>query len=428
MNRYFISKETILINDEANPAISGNHNCMQIVQRAFISLVVLNLNILLLSQPFGDASAGFRITKLEYYNSNGEKACTYFNYSKDNILNRAYWVLDDKSRSSINLYEYDSKGCLISSFREFSEGLTSYELFSYDSPGNKISERFYRSDSVSGFASYTYSDNRIIQADFKNHKGWLNGTVIYKYDGQKKKESAELMKDGNIICHISYEYDENNNLSKESWDFINKWNQTFIYHYEKMDNIINYYSSPFLKNTAGYRISKENYTFNNEIGGPSYYYYNEEGLMHKKVFVRSDSISTTTFYEYDKEGKLVTSMRNYSDGSVARFEYVYDENSNLVLRTYYKGDTFAGFESYLYNSDGELIKAYIKNLDNWLTGTVNYTASEYGMITGGEFKGENGFDAKISFNYNNEGLLSGIIWEFTFGKFQQYTFEYELIK
>jgi hypothetical protein len=289
-------------------------------------LVVLSLNIFLYSQPFGEATENFRITKLEYENSIGEKGCTYFKYDNNGILIKAFWVLDHKSRSSKNLYEYDDK----------------------------------------------------------------------------------------------------NNLTEESWDFQGKWKQIFKYYYEKKDINKNYYSNPLLANESKYRISKENYTFNNEIGGPSLYYYNEEGLLYKKVFIRSDSITTTTFYEYDPERKLITSKRNYSDGSVAVFNYVYDENSNLVFRSYNREDTLAGFESYFYNSEGDLIKAYIKNFDNWLTGITYYNLDETGRITGGEFKGENGFDAHISFNYNNEGLISEIIWEFTFGKFQKYTFEYEL--
>jgi hypothetical protein len=286
-------------------------------------LVVLSLNIFLYSQPFGEAAENFRITKLEYENSIGEKGCTYFKYDNNGILIKAFWVLDDKSRSSKNLYEYDSKG-------------------------------------------------------------WLSGTMKYQYNEQKKKKSAVLVKGGKTICQVSYEYDDNYNLTEESWDFQEQWNQAFNYYYEKKDINKNYYSNPLLANESKYRISKENYTFNNEIGGPSLYYYNEEGLLYKKVFIRSDSITTTTFYEYDPERKLITSKRNYSDGSVAVFNYVYDENSNLVFRSYNREDTLAGFESYFYNSEGDLIKAYIKNFDNWLTGITYYNLDETGRITGGE--------------------------------------------
>jgi hypothetical protein len=399
--------------------------CRMFKKSISILSVILSLYFYLCSQPFGDAASDFRITKLEYENSSGEKGCTYFKYNNDDILYKAFWNLDDKSRSSKNLYEYDSNGWLISAYREFSDGLTSFELFSYDSLGNKISEYFCRSDGVGGSASYQYKDGYLKQADFNNHKGWLRGTLIYQYNEQKKEKSAVLVKDGKTICQVSYEYDDNNNLTKEFWDFQGKWNQTFNYHYEKKDVKKNYYSSPLLTNKSGYRISSENYTFNNETGGPSFYYYDKDGLLYKKVFTRSDSVTTTTFYEYDSERKLIASKRKYSDKRVIVFNYIYDENDNLILRSYNRADTLGGFESYLYNSEGDLIKSYIKNSDNWLTGTIYYNPDETGVITTGAFKGENGFDASIYFNYNNEGLLSEIIWEFTFGKFQKYTFKYE---
>ncbi len=395
------------------------------MKNIYLLLAVLSINIFLNAQPFGDASPNFRITKQEYNNTSGEKGCTYFKYDNNGTLYKSFWVLDDQSRSSANYYEYNPSGWLISVYREFSDGLTSLELFSYDSLGNKIAEHFFRSDSVTGLTCYRYKDNCIISADLRNHKGWLNGILAYQYNGQKKKENAVLERGGKTICNVSYEYDDNNNLIREFWDFQGRWSQTFIYNYEKIDINKNYYSSPFLTNTGAYKISKEYYTYNNEVGGPSFYYYNGEGLLYKKVFTRSDSLITATFYEYDPERKLIASKRNNPDGSVTLFKYTYDTNSNLILRSYYREDILSGFESYLYNSEGDLIKACIKNFDNWLTGTINYNLNEMGIITGGEFKGENGFDAMITFNYNNAGLLSEIIWEFTFGKYQKYNFEYE---
>ncbi len=387
---------------------------------------MLSLNICLYAQPFGDASENFRITKLDYENGSGEKACTYFKYDNNGKLFKAFWTLEDESRNSNNFYEYDSNGFLITALREFSDGLNSFELFFYDSLGNKISESFFRSDSISGSASYSYNDNCINQAVFNNHKGWLTGTLNYIYNDQKKKKSAILVNRGKTICQIYYEYDKNNNLIKEYWNFQGKWYQTFNYHYEKINLNKIYYSSPLLASIGEYRICKESYTFNNEIGGPSFYYYDNEGLLYKKVFTRSDSITTTTFYEYDSERKLVSSERNYSDGSFTQFKYIYDENNNLVLRLYFKEDIITGFESYLFNTEGDLIKSYVRNFDNWLTGTINYNYNEKGVLTSGSFKGENGFDAFITFNYNFAGMFSEVIWEFTFGKFQQYIYEYEL--
>jgi hypothetical protein len=389
-------------------------------------LVTLMLTNHLYAQPYGDAAINFRIIRQEYANANGEVASTCFKYDNAGKFIRAFWTLDDKSRSSVNYYEYDSKGRLISAYREFSDSLTSLELFDYDSLGNKISEHFCRSDGVTGYASYRYSGKGIEQAEFKNHKGWLNGTLKYTCNEQKKRESAVLMDGDKITGQISYEYDKNNNLVKEYWDFQGRWFQSFKFYYEKTDPCKNYYSSPFLTGRGNYRISREEYTYNDELGGPSLYYYDDENLLNKKVFLRSDSFITITKYTYDPERKLVVSERNGSDGKTARFSYTYDENNRLIQRIYTRDDTLAGLEAYLYNQDGDLIKAYIRNFDGWLTGTINFEHDVLGNLTKGQFKGENGFDACITFRYNDAGLPVEIYWKFTFGKFQCYRYEYEV--
>ena len=62
---------------------------------------------------------------------------------------------------------------------------------------------------------------------------------------------------------------------------------------------------------------------------------------------------------------------------------------------------------------------------DWLLGINHLESNDQGIIRTGNFKSEDGFNAILTFNYNCEGLLSGINWDFSFGKFQQYWFEYE---
>ncbi len=388
-------------------------------------LVAFILTSQLCAQPFGDAAPNFHIVKQEYENANGEIAFTLFKYDETGRLIKAFWTLDDKSRSSVNYYEYNSKGRLISAYREFSDTMTSFECFAYDSLGNKVSERFYRSDGVTGSALYKYTDKGIEQAEFNNHKGWLNGTLTYTCNEQKKRQGAILIRGDKVICNVSYEYDQNHNLAKEYWDFQGLWFQSFTFHYERTDRGKNYYSGPFLTCGDNYRISHEEYTFNDELGGPSLYEYDDKGLLTKKVFLRSDSFTSTTWYTYDAERKLMRSEREASDGKITRFSYAYDENNRLIQRIYTRADTLAGMEAYLYNQDGDLIKAYIRNFDGWLTGTIDFKHDVMGTITTGYFTGADGFDALLTFRYNNIGLPVEILWEFSFDKFQRYKYGYE---
>jgi len=302
------------------------------MKKIILLMVVLILNTLVYSQPFGESISAYQIIELQYKNSSGEVGTTFFRYNNQNKLIKALWMLEDNSRYSTNFYEHDASGNLVSAFRDFSDGLTSYESFNYDTAGNKISEFFYRSDSITGSATYTYNGKQLNKASFNNYKGWLSGELELEFNNKNQKEKGVLLYDGKILCEISYDYDSNGNLIKEFWDFNGKWNQTFRYIYAKKKQIKNFYSSPFLSVEGNYRISKEEYTYNDEIGGPSLYFYNENGLLVKKVFIRDDSLTTNTFYEYDNNGKLVSSKRFYSDGNIANFIYNYDQYNNLIRR------------------------------------------------------------------------------------------------
>ncbi len=379
------------------------------------------------AQPFGEPVSTCQIYELHYENSSGEKGITYFRYNHQNKMSKAKWTLEDKSRYSTNFYDYDVNGNIVSAYREFSDSLTSYESFCYDDEGNKISEFFYRSDGISGTATYSYADNRLQSAVFKNYKGWLSGTLEWTYNPNNQKEKGTLKNKDNIVCTIYFDYDKEGNLTKEFWDFNGKWSQTFRYTYVQKNQTRHFYSSPYVSVESNFRIRSEDYTFNNEIGGPSRYYYDASGLLAKKVFTRSDNLETNTLYTYDTAGRLVSSKRIYSDSSIATFTYAYDENDNQIRRDFHKADTLYGMELYFYNTDNELIKAYIKNFDGWLTGIIDFTNDDHGKIVNGEFKGEKDINALIDFNYSTNNLVSDITWKFPSGKFQKYHFEYEQI-
>lgn len=397
------------------------------MKKSHLSLVVLAMWSFLLAQPFGYASKGYHIDKARYENASGEKATTYFYYDQNGMMNRALWTLDNNERWSKNDYEYDDKGNLCSAFREFSDSLFSYENFYYDKRGNKIAEYFYRSDGISGMASYTYKNNRCISAEYNKYKGWLNGTVHYHYK-KNIKTHADIILNGEIRCVITYTYDENNNLIKEDWDFGGKWSQTFNYEYKMTNMKTLYYTSPYFRDLGPYRISKEDYTYNNKVGGPSYYHYGEGGNLEKKVFERSDGVKTTTQFSYEKNGQLKTSLRSYDNGDSGYFSYVYDEHDRLIKREYYKIDSLVAFESHLYDAEGKLIKTYLKNVDGWLTGSIDYEYNRFEKISSGVFHGEDGFDALLTFSYNDLTLLSELHWAFSTGDLQTYHYEYLLVK
>jgi len=375
-----------------------------------------------LAQPFGKATKGFRIIKTNYSNSSGEKGSTKFFYNSNSFVYKSFWSLENGSRYSTNLYEHDENGNIISAYREFSDSLTSFEIFQYEN-GNKVLEKFSRSDGKNGSASDYYENGLQKSVTFQNHKGWLNGVVKYQYS-ENKKVSGKLFRDNNEIAIIDYKYDENRNLIEEYWDFSGKWNQKFIYVYENTNLQKTHYTSPYLKMPSNVRIKEEFYTYNNEKNGPSHYHYNDNGFLETKEFIRSDSVSTITKYEYDEQGKLIKSFRQYSDNRNAYFTYSYDENDNLVLRNFMVNDSLFGYEAYFFDSENKLYKAVLKSFDSWLSGEISYTYKPNGELEKGFFIGKDGFDAEIIFTYNDD-LLKEVVWNFSFEKFQKYIFEYE---
>ncbi len=175
-----------------------------------------------------------RLHQLEYVNSSGEMALTTFRYNDEGFMHEAYWVDNNTSRNSNNFYRYNDKDQMISTYREFSDALTSYEVFLYDEKGHKIHETFLRSDGITGTADYIYDKKgKCDHVVCNRYKGWISGDIVYKKNKKGPVQEAEIIRNVEIFGRIKFEYDENENLIKDIWTFESGWEQTFIYHYEK---------------------------------------------------------------------------------------------------------------------------------------------------------------------------------------------------
>jgi hypothetical protein len=180
----------------------------------------------------------------------------------------------------------------------------------------------------------------------------------------------------------------------------------------------------FITNTKNFRIKNETYNFNNKTGGPSIYQYVEDGKLTNKIFKVDGEIKTETTYKYDRTGILTQSTRLYANGDSTHFKYRYNRNRQLSERKYYRGEKIIGSELYNYKK-GVLVTGIYHNFDSWLTGTIHFKHDNNGKIITGIFKGKNNFDANIIFEYDNDLNITKIHWEFSFGKTQTYTFQYE---
>ncbi len=374
----------------------------------------------------------YRAMSLYYENASGEKCLSTYEYDENGFIINAVWEQLDKSRNSLNFYSHNENGNLIRKYREYSDRIFSEETYFYDVNGNLIKENFYRSDGVSGITEYEYDKNGFItKAICDKLKGWISGEIFYKCDKDGKKTRADYKRDGENIATIEYTYDTNGNLIKEYWDFNGQWSQTFNYKYDIFSTVDSkqYTSSNvFIRNNCDYRISGENYVYSDGSGGPSKFEYDETGKLIQKHYDHSNGLFTKTTFLYDFNGRLTKSYRLYSSGLSGVFSYEFNENGKLLKRIFRCSDGRDGEETYKYDESGKLTGGVWKNFDSWLTGTLTVTYDKDGLKEKAFFKGENSFDADITFDVDDNGNLTKIHWDFSFGDSQTYTFEYERIE
>lgn len=380
----------------------------------------------------------FRLMRMHYENSNGEKGVTHYYYDPEGINYLAVWHLQDSSRSSLNVHLHDSSGRMIEKSRTFSDGIRSVQHFEYDERGRLVREDFRRSDGVTGEVIYSYSpEGRLEAADCRGMNGWFYGKIRYAWEGDRKT-GAELMRDSVHIGRIAYRY-EGERLVEETWDFNGSWSQAFRYEYAEAARQTCTSPNVFMRESPWFTVNAEYYTFNGKPGGPSFYTYDESGKLLGKEYIRSDGLSTHTTYTYDSTGLLDLSLREYADGRRMEFLYWYSVDRKLLVRTFREADGgsglegfpdpdgLAGSEAYRYE-DGRLIRGEYDNVDSWLNGTLVFEYDPKGVLTSAVFKGEDGADASLSFAYDRDFNLIKIHWEFTSGHTQTYHYIYKPLR
>ncbi|MFC2089530.1 hypothetical protein ACFLT1_02045 [Bacteroidota bacterium] len=386
-----------------------------------ITTIALFLSILDLCL-YSQYQPGIRI--LDYEDSAGEKGKTTFIYNHKKVPYKAIWELKDASRWSVNYHEFSESGKLIRKYREFSDSVIIKQEYVYDHNDVLIKETFSRSDGIKGEAKYTYEDNALKYTKCKNFNGWFSGRLVYKTEAGGKLSSAIISNDSSVIGNISYIYDEKGRLSQEIWYFNQGFTQYFTYTY--LDNEGTRYrsSNVFVDISSSTPVMNEEYDYNGETGGPSFYEYQEGSKLVLKTFVRSDGLKTETSFQYQPDGLLKSSKRKYANGSTGEFTYVYNKEGLLSERAFLRSDSFTSNEKYTYDEHNRLISGIYKNFDGWLSGTLIFRHDLYDRIRNASFIGDGCPDANLLFNYDNRGNLSMIHWEFNNGTTQTYTFTY----
>jgi hypothetical protein len=220
------------------------------------------------------------ISALHYSNSEGEKAATTYIYNGLGTPYKAVWELTDGSRWSLNYHEFDSTGNMVRKYREFSDSVTIEQTFHYHPGGRLVSETFSRSDGTRGSVNYEYREGKLHKAVCNRMNGWFSGEIRYQYGDSEMKDSAILVMEGYRVGNIMYEYDGRKRLRKEVWQFSSHgFTQTLLYQYKEDDCIPYGSANVFFRRGCYPVVRSEQYDFNGEGGGPSYYEYSEENQV-----------------------------------------------------------------------------------------------------------------------------------------------------
>jgi hypothetical protein len=216
------------------------------------------------------------ILYLEYSNNAGEKGLTTFIYNERNLPHKAIWELEDGSRWSENLHDFDAHGNLVKKTRTFSDSVRVEQTFMYDTKNRLTAETFRRSDGVTGNVRYHYSersDQRLAYADCNGLNGWFHGRIEYVYgSGETNRPESALLYAPDLATpagKISFLYDGQDRLKRETWNFNSGFSQAFEYTYRDTDCTRFRSSNVFLNLPCNVRVEREDYDYSGKGGGPS---------------------------------------------------------------------------------------------------------------------------------------------------------------
>jgi antitoxin component YwqK of YwqJK toxin-antitoxin module len=96
----------------------------------------------------------------------------------------------------------------------------------------------------------------------------------------------------------------------------------------------------------------------------------------------------------------------------------------MTEKEFFRSDKNHGSEKYFYNSGGVISNADFENSDMWLSGELKYTVDQHGLPLKAYYKDNKECTADILFEYDNKDLLKKIVWNFSDGSRQVYSYFY----
>lgn len=273
------------------------------------------------------------ITKL-VYRADGSIYTLTNKYNLNGNLVESYEDKGAHSKREIN--HYNEEGKKIRTDFVINNEPESYNRFKYDSVGNVIQVRTYKSDTLVTTESWKYNDSNKIT---EHIKGSLKET--FQYDGNNLMREDTWLSDNH--SYFVYEYDDYNRKIQE--------------RYYSSDRVLRS-KIDFEYNNENICIKKSttNYTDDSSITETSEINYNDTGkeLQSKRTNSRGLFASTYRYnndkladYEFRINGKVASTRKYDSAGKeIERNEYSIKESSTIPVST----------ERYNYDQTGNIIK------------------------------------------------------------------------
>lgn len=184
------------------------------------------------SSPFLNPTKDFLVDE-ENYNWNNEKGRpSYYEYEGNKLVRKVYKY---DSLETITTYEYDEKGLLMKSFRNYSDGRKAEFSYHYNENNQLVRRLFFADNGFLGSESYEYHDNGTLKlAKWDKFDTWLTGTISFEYDANNMLKSGFFKGENNFDSEIDFKSDKNGNLIRIHWNFSFGKTQTYEFKYNKL--------------------------------------------------------------------------------------------------------------------------------------------------------------------------------------------------
>lgn len=188
-----------------------------------------------LASPYIENKDSYRVKQEEYSYSDKSKGPSFYNYSKDGLLDKKVYERSDGLKTE-TAFEYDKNGKLIKSYRKSSDENNIEFTYTYDNRGNMTERKYFQKGVMSGYETYIYDENdNLVKAVYKNMDSWLSGTIFFEKDLFDRIVRGVYVGFDGLNAEIAFMYDDKGRTISIEWTFKDGKTQKYSFEYEELN-------------------------------------------------------------------------------------------------------------------------------------------------------------------------------------------------